>query len=157
MTPLTTWKNYYIMPKQEGRHKIKWKGMFSFRCEMEMEYCFAYTEKQAWLTFCRRLSKKHDVSIGVVTGLFDGSHPNYHITHEEKMGWVKTVAPENLHFQIANCKHRNRRTPDTSTFQAFHQASNRRFATFRRRKSGGIKTTSNKLTRICLLWKNGMA
>ena len=45
-------------------------------------YAYAYTKKQAWLVFCRRLADKDDVSPSTVMGLFDGSRPNYEITIE---------------------------------------------------------------------------
>jgi hypothetical protein len=63
--------------------KIKWRGVFNYERQVYTLYGHAYTEKQAWLTFCRRLSDKHDVSIGIVTGLFDGSKSNFRITKEE--------------------------------------------------------------------------
>ena len=63
--------------------KKLWRGKFVFHCEMERNlYAYAYTKRQAWLTFCRRLAKKHDVGLVTVMGLFDGSRNNFEITEE---------------------------------------------------------------------------
>jgi len=45
-------------------------------------YAQAYSKRQAWMHFCRRLAKKHDVSIGMVMGKFDGTQDNYEIKEE---------------------------------------------------------------------------
>ena len=62
--------------------KSLYKGLFSYRCELEKLFCYAYTKEQAKVTFFHRLAKKHDVSYGAVMSLFDGSRPNYEITIE---------------------------------------------------------------------------
>jgi hypothetical protein len=46
-------------------------------------YAFAYTEKQAWMVFCRRMAQKDGVSLPSVMALFDGSRDNYEITIEK--------------------------------------------------------------------------
>ena len=62
--------------------KKLWRGAFNYSCSATVEYAYAYTERQAWLTFCRRLAKKHDVGLQTVMGLFDGSRHNFEITEE---------------------------------------------------------------------------
>jgi hypothetical protein len=64
--------------------KKKWCGEFNYRRKMTVLYCHAYTERQAWLTFCRRLAAKDGVNAVSVMGLFDGSRDNYKITIEQE-------------------------------------------------------------------------
>ena len=63
--------------------KSLFNGDFSYR---EKAYpgmkCHAYTERQAWFIFCRRLAKLHDVHVDYVLSLFDGSRDNFKITKE---------------------------------------------------------------------------
>ena len=66
--------------------KIKFVGEFNFKHQMSIMYCAAYTERQAWLVFCRRIAKKHDIGLPHVMGLFDGSIGNYKIEKEKKDG-----------------------------------------------------------------------
>jgi len=49
-------------------------------------YAFAYSEKQAWLTFCRRIANEHGVRLGDVMSVFDGSKENFAIEKEEILG-----------------------------------------------------------------------
>ena len=63
-------------------NKHLWRGAFSYSHEAHILYTYAHTERQAWLIFCRRLAKKHDVSVQTVMGLFDGKKDNYQITTE---------------------------------------------------------------------------
>ena len=62
--------------------KQLWRGAFNYRQSVIVLYTYAYTERQAWLVFCRRLAKKHGVSLRTVMGLFDGTKDNYQITKE---------------------------------------------------------------------------
>jgi len=62
--------------------KNLYRGAFSYSHEAHILYTYAHTERQAWLIFCRRLAKKHDVSLQTVMGLFDGEKDNYQITME---------------------------------------------------------------------------
>ena len=62
--------------------KSLFRGAFNYRQSAVVLYSYAFTEKQAWLVFCRRLAKKHDVSLQTVMGLFDGKKDNYQITME---------------------------------------------------------------------------
>jgi hypothetical protein len=62
--------------------KNVYKGVFSYRCELERLFAHAYSKKQAKLIMCRRLAKDHDVSLATVLRLFDGSKPNFEITIE---------------------------------------------------------------------------
>jgi hypothetical protein len=62
--------------------KKKWRGAFNYRKSSIVLYAFAYTEKQAWAIFCRRLAKKDGVLPSIVMGLFDGSRDNHEITSE---------------------------------------------------------------------------
>ena len=70
------------MGKAKGRIKTKWKGVFSYRCELERLYCHAYTKAQARAIMCRRLAKMHDVHVGTVLSMFDGNKPNFNIEIE---------------------------------------------------------------------------
>ena len=73
--------------------KELWKGLFSYRCEMEKLYAKAYSKEQARVMMCRRLAKKHEVNYGAVLALFDGSKDNFDITIEkEKVNVKKNVA-----------------------------------------------------------------
>ena len=47
-----------------------------------MLYAFAYSEKQAWLTFCRRIANEHGVRLGDVMSVFDGSKDNFRVEKE---------------------------------------------------------------------------
>ena len=62
--------------------KTLWRGAFNYRQSARVMYAFAYTEKQAWLTFCRRMAEKDGVAVSVVMGLFDGTKDNYKIERE---------------------------------------------------------------------------
>ena len=64
------------------RVKQLFKGLFSYRCELQREYTYAYSKDQARLIMCQRLAKKHDVNPSIVMGLFDGSRNNYSIEIE---------------------------------------------------------------------------
>jgi hypothetical protein len=92
------WNVLYVdtggrMPVQENRRrrimekrKYRYKGTFNFQRQVYLdEYCYAYSERQAWLTFCRRLAKRHGVSLSWVTGYFDGETDNYKITKEQNL------------------------------------------------------------------------
>jgi hypothetical protein len=52
-----------------------WKGLFSFRSELKIEYAYAYTQRQAKFIMMRRLAKKQEVIPAVVFGYFK-DHPN---------------------------------------------------------------------------------
>jgi hypothetical protein len=62
--------------------KNLYKGLFSFRCELEIHYAYAHSKEQAKTLMCRKIAKKHDVHPSVVFGMFDDSKPNYEITLE---------------------------------------------------------------------------
>lgn len=65
--------------REPGAEKIRFKGWFNYGHELHVMYATAYSERQAWMHFCRRLAKKHDVHIAIVMGKFDGSEDNYAI------------------------------------------------------------------------------
>ena len=67
----------------ERQVKHKWKGVFNFQYEVSILYAYAYTERQAWMTFCRRLANKHNVGVPHVMGIFDGSKDNFTIEKEK--------------------------------------------------------------------------
>jgi hypothetical protein len=60
--------------------KVRFRGAFNYRQTAKVMYAYAYTEKQAWVVFCRRLAEKDGVHPSVVMGLFDGSRDNFQIT-----------------------------------------------------------------------------
>ena len=62
--------------------KHLWRGSFNYRQTAKVLYAHAYTKRQAWVVFCRRLAEKDGVDPGVVMGLFDGSQDNYSIEIE---------------------------------------------------------------------------
>jgi hypothetical protein len=62
--------------------KQLWKGLFSYRSELDVQYAYAYSKAQAKVMMLRRLAKKHEVSYQTVFGMFDGSKPNYQIIVE---------------------------------------------------------------------------
>lgn len=65
------------------QHKKQlWKGVFSFRCELQREYAYAYSKEQARVVMCRRIAEKHGVHPSVVMSLFDGSKDNFTIEKE---------------------------------------------------------------------------
>jgi len=64
------------------RCKQLFRGVFSYSCQLEREYAYAFSEKQARVIMCSRMAKRHDVHPSTVLRLFDGSRPNYEITVE---------------------------------------------------------------------------
>ena len=62
--------------------KSLFKGVFSYRCELEILYAYSYTKEQARLIMCSRLAKNHDVHPSTVLSMFDGSKDNYNIKIE---------------------------------------------------------------------------
>jgi hypothetical protein len=50
--------------------KQLFKGLFSYRCELEELYAYAYSWEQARVSMCQRLAKKHDVHPATVLGMF---------------------------------------------------------------------------------------
>jgi len=71
----------------EKADKVKqlFRGVFDLNCTVRTMYAYAYTERQAWATMCRRIAKADGVSIGAVMALFDGSRENYRINIETEM------------------------------------------------------------------------
>jgi len=59
-----------------------WRGSFNFHRQIEVLYCYAFSKKQAWAIFCRRLARKHDVPQGDVFNMFNDKVDNYDITKE---------------------------------------------------------------------------
>jgi len=62
--------------------KFLYRGRFNFAREVHTLRTRAYSERQAWLHFCRKLAKIHEVHVIHVMGLFDGSKDNYKIVKE---------------------------------------------------------------------------
>lgn len=69
-------------PGAEKASRKLWRGWFNYGHELHIMYAQAYSKRQAWMHFCRRLAKKHDVSIGMVMNKFDGTQDNYEIKEE---------------------------------------------------------------------------
>jgi len=65
--------------------KQLFKGVFSYRCELQREYAYAFSKEQARVVMCRRLAKKHGVHQSVVLSMFNGERDNYQITIETEM------------------------------------------------------------------------
>lgn len=70
--------------RERGAERKVFKGWFNYGHELHIMYAQAYSKRQAWMHFCRRLAKKHDVSIGMVMNKFDGTQDNYEIKEEPK-------------------------------------------------------------------------
>ena len=68
------------------KNKLLFRGAFNLHQSARVMYAFAYTEKQAWLTFCRRMAEKDGVAVSVVMGLFDGNKENFKIEKEVRDG-----------------------------------------------------------------------
>lgn len=64
--------------------KLLWRGAFNFHSVARVMYAFAFTERQAWLVFCRRMAEKDDVPPSAVMALFDGMRDNFIIEEEKK-------------------------------------------------------------------------
>lgn len=78
------------MKKPKVRNpKIRWKGVFNFKHQVHILYCFATTEQAAWRNMCHQLSKKHGVAVWHTMNLFRGQEDNYTI-EEVKDDQVKT-------------------------------------------------------------------
>jgi len=56
-------------------------GMMQTRKKVYVERCMAHSEKQAWLLFCRRISKKAGIPYSIVTDWFSNPE-NYSIKIE---------------------------------------------------------------------------
>lgn len=65
-----------------GAVKNLYRGSFNLNREVFVEYAYAYTERQAWAVFCRRIAKKTGVSPRVAMNQFNGEKDNYNITTE---------------------------------------------------------------------------
>jgi hypothetical protein len=68
--------------QERGAERKVFKGWFNYGHELHVMYASAYSQRQAWMHFCRRLARKHDVHISLVMGKFDGSQDNYTIKEE---------------------------------------------------------------------------
>jgi len=62
--------------------KKLFRGAFNLNRAPVVMYAHAWTERQAWLVFCRRLAKRDGVHPSHVMSIFDGSKANYEITIE---------------------------------------------------------------------------
>lgn len=61
------------------KNKSLFRGAFNFKQSARVMYAYAFTKKQAWVIFCRRIAERDGVSLSVVMGTFDGSRDNYSI------------------------------------------------------------------------------
>ncbi len=71
--------------------KNLYKGMFNYHRELYVLYGHAYSERQAWVSFCHRLADKHNLPARTVMNFFDGTKDNYEIRvevefHEDEAG-----------------------------------------------------------------------
>lgn len=64
------------------RIKSLWRGVFQLNHQVFTLYAHAYSEKQAWSIFCRRIADKHGISTYNVMDYFNGDKVNYEITVE---------------------------------------------------------------------------
>lgn len=66
------------------RIKLLWRGVFNLNKQVFTLYAHAYTERQAWMIFCKRLSDKHDIGLNHVMNFFNGEKDNYEIKIERE-------------------------------------------------------------------------
>jgi len=66
------------------KDKKRYKGVFMFRAQLYTDYCAAYSKRQAWLHFCRRLVRKHGVNMINIMAMFNGSKDNYYIQEDNE-------------------------------------------------------------------------
>lgn len=73
--------------------KIKslWRGIFNYHRVVYILYGHAFSERQAWVSFCHRLAEKHNIPARNVMNFFDGTKDNYEIRvevefHEDEAG-----------------------------------------------------------------------
>jgi hypothetical protein len=65
--------------------KKLYRGVFSYRCEVETRYRYASSPMQAKVLMLRDLAKEHEVSYQTVFGMFNGENPNYLIEEESNV------------------------------------------------------------------------
>ena len=63
--------------------KVKhlWRGVFNLNRKVRIMYAYAFTEKQAWMVFCKRVADKDGVSARQVMDYFSDSE-KYEISKE---------------------------------------------------------------------------
>ena len=64
-----------IMLKKVISIKNLWKGIFLYKCEVQILYCYAYSSSQAKIIMARRIARKQGVLPVVVLGWLK-DHPN---------------------------------------------------------------------------------
>ena len=69
--------------KKEPQVKQCWRGVFNYRHSVYVLYCYAVSERKAYVNFCSQLAKKHEVAIWHVMSIFNGKD-NYRIEREVK-------------------------------------------------------------------------
>ena len=69
---------------REKKSKVRYRGVFNMSHSVHILYCFAVSERKAYVNFCSQLAKKHGVEIVWVMAMFDGSKDNFSITVEER-------------------------------------------------------------------------
>ena len=62
--------------------KDLYRGSFKIGQMVKIMYAYAHSEKQAWVTMCRRIAKEDGVHPSVVFGVFDGDKSSYEIKRE---------------------------------------------------------------------------
>jgi len=88
--------------------KQLYRGVFNYHGKVFPLYAYAYTEKQAWLVFCRRIARKLGVPLRVVMHYFSGEKNNYDINIELEVKEIKDE-PRTLHGkQKSICAHERR-------------------------------------------------
>jgi hypothetical protein len=65
-----------------SKTKDMYSGRFNYSREIFLMYRYAFTERQAWKMFCEELAGKHNIRVGAVMNLFDGSKDNFEIKNE---------------------------------------------------------------------------
>lgn len=68
--------------KRTPKNKHLWYGVFNGRRNVYYLYCYAYTEKQARVSFCRQIAKKQGVPEWMPLQYFSEGKGNYLIKLE---------------------------------------------------------------------------
>ena len=72
-----------------GNCKQLFRGVFNYNRQVIILYRWAYSLSQAREVMFRTLSRKHNVSLYWVRGLFDGSKDNFEIKIETEFEEIK--------------------------------------------------------------------
>ncbi len=64
-------------PLKEKPKPIKWRGVYNFKHQIHILYCYSTTERGAWRNMCYQLAKKHGVEVWHTMNMFNGEKSNF--------------------------------------------------------------------------------